>query len=93
MLQIAAQKEKYSIKGGTLESRVKDFESLNHVMSYRYVKGQSAVCEIPTIELKPVPENPFPAIANSNRNADKERRLRLAKAKAKAIKIKLQLAA
>ena len=82
MLQIAEQKEKYSIKGGTLESRVKDFESLNHIMSYRYVKGQSAVCEIPTVELKPVPETD-----------DKSRRLRLAKAKAKAIKIKLQLAA
>jgi hypothetical protein len=78
--QIAEQKEKYSIKGGTLESRVKDFESLNHVMSYRYVKGQSTVCEIPTGEIKPIAD-------------DKSRRLRLAKAKAKAIKIKLQLAA
>jgi hypothetical protein len=82
MLKIADQKAKYSIKGGELEDRVNDFAGLNHIMSYRYEKGQSAVCEIPTIELKPVPEND-----------DKSRRLRLAKAKAKAIKIKLQLAA
>jgi len=80
MLKIAEQKAKYSIKGGELEDRVNDFASLNHIMSYRYVKGQSTVCEIPTGENKP-------------ENDDKSRRLRLAKAKAKAIKIKLQLAA
>jgi len=82
MLKIAEQKAKYSIKGGELEDRVNDFASLNHIMSYRYVKGQSTVCEIPTGENKPISEND-----------DKSRRLRLAKAKAKAIKIKLQLAA
>lgn len=84
MLKIAEQKEKYSIKGGTLESRVDDFASLNNVMSFKYVKGQSTVCEIPTSEAKVIP---------ITEPEDKTKRLRVAKAKAKAIKIKLLLVA
>lgn len=82
MQKIAEQKEKYSIKGGELEDRVRDFAGLNHIMSYKYVKGQSAVCEIPTTEA-----------TNTIATDDKERRLKIAKAKAKALKIKLRLAA
>lgn len=82
MLKIQEQKLKYSVKGGDLKDRVNDFAGLNHIMSYKYIKGQSTVCEIPTIELKPVPETD-----------DKARRLRLSKLKAKAIRIKLLLVA
>lgn len=76
MEKIEEQKEKFAVRGGTLDQRVKDFASLNHIMSYTYVKGQSAVCEIPTQEYK--------ATTTTSTTADKERRIRIANANAKA---------
>lgn len=82
MLKIQEQKEKYAVKGGSLQDRVNDFASLNYVMSYRYKKVENQTCEIPKTE--------SPVI---NLNDDRARRLKLAKAKALALKIKLKLAA
>lgn len=77
--KIKAEKERLAIKGGTLEQRVKDFASLNHLLSYRFTDIDHNSCSIPVKELKPKLDN------------DKERRLKLAKAKAKAVKLKLKL--
>jgi hypothetical protein len=82
MLKIQEQKEKYAVKGGSLQDRVNDFSSLNYVMSYRYKKAENQTCEIPKTEA--------PVI---NLNDDRARRLKLAKAKALALKLKLKLAA
>ncbi|MBC7642241.1 MAG: DEAD/DEAH box helicase [Flavobacterium sp.] len=84
MLKIQEQKAKYSIKGGELEDRVNDFASLNHIMSYRYQKGQSTTCEIPTTEARPIEEP---------KTIDKEKRIRIANANARARIRILQLAA
>jgi hypothetical protein len=79
--RIKAEKEKYAIKGGSLESRVEDFKSLNYLLSYKFKDVDHTSCEIPTRE-------------NPNKPDDgKLRRLKLAKAKAKALKLKLKLAA
>tara|TARA_R110002074_G_scaffold86875_7_gene191827 strand:- start:2351 stop:5947 length:3597 start_codon:yes stop_codon:yes gene_type:complete len=79
--RIKAEKEKYAIKGGSLDSRVKDFESLNHLLSYKFKDVDHTSCLIPTKEYDVKP------------NTDKLKRIRIAKAKAQAIKIKLLLAA
>lgn len=78
--KIKAEKERLAIKGGSLEDRVSDFASLNHLLSYKFTDVDHTSCAIPTKENK----TPQP---NTNK------RLQLAKAKAKALKLKLLLAA
>ncbi|MVO09736.1 SNF2 family helicase [Flavobacterium sp. TP390] len=82
MDKIIEDKKKYSIKGGELSDRVKDFSSLNYLMSYKFSDIDHTSCSIPGIENK-----------SQSIPIDKDRRLRLAKAKAKALKIKLKLIA
>jgi len=76
--EVAAKKEKLSIKGGNLEDRVNEFKSLNNLMSYKMNDVDPDGCEIPTIELKPI-------------NNDNDDELELAEAEAEAIQIKLKL--
>jgi len=83
MDKIKLQKERYAVKGGSLEDRVNDFASLNYIMSYRFEDIDHHSCSIPTVENKVVRTS----------TDDKERRLKIAKAKAIAIRIKLKLVA
>lgn len=78
--QIKAQKEKLAIKGGDLDSRVRDFSSLNYLLSYKFTDVDPRMCTIPTSELKKV----VPA---------QNKKLKLAKAKMKMLKLKLALTA
>lgn len=80
--RVASQKEKYSLKGGDLKSKVIEFTTLNHLLSYKFKDVDHTSCSIPTVELK-----------KTTLSTDTEKRIRIAKAKAIAIKIKLKLAA
>lgn len=77
--KIAEEKRRLSIKGGSLDSRVEDFSSLNHLLSYKFSDIDHHSCEIPVIELKPKQDD----------NKEKRKRLAIAKAKAAAVKLKL----
>lgn len=77
---VKAEKERLSIKGGDLETRVKEFASLNHLLSYKFKDVDFNSCYIPTIE-------------NKTQNTDKEKRLKLAQAKMRMAKAKLVLIA
>lgn len=81
MDKIKKEKAKYSIKGGDLKDRVRDFESLNYVMSWRYANIDKNSCSIPTKEYAGTNTPPV----------DNNKKLQLAKAKAKAIQIRLRL--
>lgn len=80
--RIIEQKKKFAIKGGELKDRVRDFESLNHILSYKFTDIDHTQCSIPTKEN-----------TSGSNDDDKERRLKIAKAKAKALRIKLKLVA
>jgi hypothetical protein len=79
--KIKKEKAKYSIKGGELKDRVRDFESLNYVMSWRYANIDKNSCSIPTKEYA----------GTNTPTVDSNKKLQLAKAKAKAIQIRLRL--
>ena len=79
--QIKAAKDKLSIKGGTLDSRVKDFASLNYLLSYKFKDVDHKSCIIPT------KENP---IKNTTNN---DKKLKIAKARLRLAKAKLTLLA
>jgi len=79
--QIQDKKEKFSIKSGNLDERVKEFSKLNYLMSYKINQVDVDECKIPVIEL-PV----------QNVSTNKSKQIQIAKAKAIAIKIKLKLA-
>lgn len=53
--RIAKEKDRLAIKGGNLASRVKDFASLNHLLSYKFSDIDPRSCFIPTTENKSVP--------------------------------------
>lgn len=82
---IVAQKKKYEIKGGDLDSRVKDFASLNNLLSYKFSDVDHTSCMIPSKTLPPK------EVVKTDDN--KSKRLKVAKAKAKAIEIRLRLLA
>jgi len=79
--RVSIEKEKFSLKGGDLKSKVIDFTKLNHLLSYKFKDVDHTSCSIPTVENKSLTST-----------TDKQKRIRIAKAKAKAIKIKLKLA-
>lgn len=88
MQSIIDQKKKYEIKGGDLESRVKDFASLNNLLSYKFSDVDHTSCMIPTKTLPPKPAE-TKLKAQLKATDDKAKRLKIAKAKAKALKLRL----
>lgn len=50
MNDIIERKKQLKIKGGSIEDRVKDFASLNHLLSYKFSDIDHTSCEIPTKE-------------------------------------------
>jgi len=72
--KIIAEKEKLSVVGADFETRVKEFETLNHLLSYKFNEVEQNTCSIP--------EKENPALAN------KVKRIKIAKAKAIAIQIR-----
>ncbi len=55
--EIVEKKQKLAIKGGTLNDRVNEFASLNHLMSYKMKQVDVDACEIPVKELPPQTKN------------------------------------
>lgn len=90
MVRIQEQKEKYQVKGGELEDRVKDFAALNYLMSYKYDINKQQ-CDIPIGEAPK--ETKVKEVANSADSDAKAKKMRFLTLKAKAIKIKLLLLA
>ncbi|WP_114901224.1 helicase C-terminal domain-containing protein [Kordia sp. SMS9] len=77
--KIIEEKQKLSVVGADLETRVKEFESLNHLLSYKFNEVKQNTCAIPD------KENP--------KLAAKVKRIKIAKAKAIAIQLKRKRAA
>ncbi|MEM6685768.1 MAG: SNF2-related protein [Bacteroidota bacterium] len=77
--KIVAEKEKLSVTGADFETRVKEFEKLNHLLSYKFNEVEQNTCTIPT------EENP--------KLVSKVKRIKIAKAKAIAIRLKRKRAA
>lgn len=88
--KIRAEKQRLAIKGGDLETRVQDFASLNHLLSYKFSDIDPRSCIIPTKENQNVRSSDHKS-ENQNQTADKDKRKRLAIAKAKALKLELML--
>lgn len=75
---VKEKKSAMKISGKTIDERVDEFRSLNHLLSYKFSHIDPMVCVIPNGEMPP-------ELAQSN---DKAKRIRVAKVKAQA-KLKL----
>src|SRR5690606_13844858 len=54
--RIQEKKESLSIRGGSLNDKVKDFGTLNHLLSYKYKNTDLTKCEIPLKTLNQEPK-------------------------------------
>lgn len=86
--KIRERKAKMQVKAGTLEQRVKDFEGLNHLLSYKFKDVDHTSCFIPTKEFTGKQD-----AAKEVKNHDNPQKLKLAKAKAKAQKQRISILA
>ncbi|PTX60231.1 SNF2 family DNA or RNA helicase [Kordia periserrulae] len=77
--KIKEEKQKLSVVGADFETRVKEFEKLNHLLSYKFNEVAQDTCSIPE------EENP--------KLATKIKRIKIAKAKAIALQLKRKRAA
>jgi superfamily II DNA/RNA helicase len=77
--EVKKKKSAMRVTGKPIQDRVKEFASLNHLLSYKFSSIDPQICIIPTKELPPV---------KSQERGGREKRLRIARAKAEA-KLKL----
>ncbi len=81
MEEIAEKKKAMQVQGKSIEDRVKDFESLNYLLDYKFTDVDPAVCELPVKGMKVKKQD--------NQDNDFKFKLELKRKKAKA---KLMLA-
>ncbi len=83
MDEIIKKKEKLEIKGGTIEDRVQEFASLNHLLSYKFSDIDHTSCNIPTKE--------FTGRKNAKQEVKNNETHNLLKLKSKSRKRRLRL--
>jgi hypothetical protein len=72
-LEILEKKKVLEIKGGSIDDRVKEFASLNYLMSYKFSDIDHTSCKIPTKELKPTIDMEYLRLKSKSR----KRRIRI----------------
>jgi hypothetical protein len=85
MQEVSAKKEQMAVAGKSIEQRVKEFASLNYLLSYKFA-------DRPSDGSIPKAEKPSQQSSQSSQSSPDEElalRIRIAKAKMKLLKLKL----
>jgi hypothetical protein len=80
---LVEEKRIHGVEGKSIEARVKDFKSLNHLLDYKFQKSSAVACSLPTEKFKPETLDEK-ALA---------RKVKIKRSKAKAILIQFELLA
>ena len=91
MVEVSVRKEQMAVAGKSIEQRVKEFASLNYLLSYKFA-DRPPDGSIPKTEKSPQSQSQKPAqsdsvVSQQSPDDDKALRIRIAKAKMKLLNL------